>query len=111
MRGGSFCNNVAITEHGWRENPRPASYEELHKSLLAGLLGNIGCKLEEGQHGAKAPGSGSAEYLGARGIKFHRHPGARLSKKPGKWLICAKLMKTTRFYGRGLVAKIGRAHV
>ena len=96
--------HTVAAEHGWRENPRPASYEELHKSLLAGLLGNIGCKLEEGQHGAKAPGSGSAEYLGARGIKFHRHPGARLSKKPGKWLVCAELVETTRLYGRGLAA-------
>ena len=96
--------HTVAAEHGWRENTRPASYEELHKSLLAGLLGNIGCKLEEGQHGAKAPGSGSAEYLGARGIKFHRHPGARLTKKPGKWLVCAELVETTRLYGRGLAA-------
>ena len=96
--------HTVAAEHGWRENTRPASYEELHKSLLAGLLGNIGCKLEEGQHGAKAPGSGSAEYLGARGIKFHRHPGARLAKKPGKWLVCAELVETTRLYGRGLAA-------
>jgi ATP-dependent helicase HrpA len=41
-------------------------------------------------------------YLGARGIKFWRHPGAHLSKKPGRWLIAAELVDTTRLYGRGL---------
>ena len=29
-------------------------------------------------------------YLGARGIKFWRHPGAHLSKKPGRWLVAAR---------------------
>jgi ATP-dependent helicase HrpA len=38
----------------------------------------------------------------ARGIKFWRHPGAHLSKKPGRWLIAAELVDTTRLYGRGL---------
>ena len=38
-----------------------------------GLLGNIGVKSDEDE-----------SYLGARGIRFWRHPGARLSKKPGK---------------------------
>ena len=96
---------TVAAEHQWRENTRPASYEALHKSLLAGLLGNVGCKLEEGQHGHAGGGHGGhggAEYLGARGIKFYRHPGARLRKKPGKWIVCAELVETTRLYGRGI---------
>ena len=92
---------TVAAEHQWRENTRPASYEALHKSLLAGLLGNVGCKLEEGQHG-HAGSHGGEQYLGARGIKFHRHPGARLRKKPGKWIVCAELVETTRLYGRGI---------
>nr|HPR44549.1 DUF3418 domain-containing protein [Ottowia sp.] len=67
----------------------------VHKSLLAGLLGNVGCKLEEGE------GQGG-DYLGARGIKFFRHPGAHLSKRPGKWIVCAELVETTRLFGRGI---------
>ena len=41
-------------------------------------------------------------YLGARGIKFHRHPGAHLKKKPGRWIVCAELVETTRLFGRGI---------
>lgn len=68
-----------VAEHGWALNPQPASYEQLHLSMLAGLLGNIGFKPEE-----------EDVYLGARGIKFHRHPGAHLRKKPGRWIVCAE---------------------
>ena len=89
--------HTVVAEHRWKENAQPAGYDALHKSLLAGLLGNVGCKLE----GDDAP---SGEYLGARGIKFHRHPGAHLSKKPGKWIVAAELVETTRLYGRGIAA-------
>ena len=85
--------------------PFSAGYEAIHKSLLAGLLGNVGCKIE--QEGTSAPGKGAgggSEYLGARGIKFHRHPGAHLSKKSDKWIVCAELVETTRLFGRGIAA-------
>jgi len=82
---------TVVAEHKWELNPKPASYEELHNSMLAGLLGNIGFKPEE-----------EDVYLGARGIKFHRHPGAHLRKKPGRWIVCAELVETTRLFGRGI---------
>ncbi|PVY55988.1 MULTISPECIES: ATP-dependent RNA helicase HrpA [unclassified Simplicispira] len=82
---------TVVAEHRWELNPQPASYEELHKSMLAGLLGNLGFKPEE-----------EDVYLGARGIKFHRHPGAHLRKKPGRWIVCAELVETTRLFGRGI---------
>jgi len=91
--------NTVIAEHKWRINTAPASYEELHKSMLAGLLGNIGCKLEDADSAASAS---QAPYLGARGIKFHRHPGAHLKKRPGRWIVCAELVETTRLFGRGI---------
>ena len=83
--------HTVVAEHKWQLNAVPASYEELHKSMLAGLLGNIGCKLDE-----------EDVYLGARGIKFYRHPGAHLKKKPGRWIVCAELVETTRLFGRGI---------
>ncbi len=43
-------------------------------------------------------------YLGARGIKFYKHPGAHLSKKPGRWIIASELVETTRLFGRGIAA-------
>ena len=89
---------TVVAEHRWEINPQPASYEQLHKSMLAGLLGNIGFKPEE----AAGTAPGSSDYLGARGIKFHRHPGAHLRKKPGRWIVCAELVETTRLFGRGI---------
>ncbi|MFN9744976.1 MAG: ATP-dependent RNA helicase HrpA, partial [Betaproteobacteria bacterium] len=85
--------HTVVAEQGWRLNTLPASYEQIHLSLLAGLLGNVGCKVDDEE-----------SYLGARGIKFWRHPGANLSKKPGRWLMAAELVETTRLYGRGLAA-------
>ncbi|GAB2578377.1 ATP-dependent RNA helicase HrpA [Ramlibacter solisilvae] len=89
--------HTVVAEHKWRLNAAPASYEELHKAMLAGLLGNIGCKLEDTEGSAS-----QAPYLGARGIKFHRHPGAHLRKRPGRWIVCAELVETTRLFGRGI---------
>ncbi|MDP1650418.1 MAG: ATP-dependent RNA helicase HrpA [Rubrivivax sp.] len=85
--------HTVVAEHGWRLNTAPATYEQIHVSMLAGLLGNIGCKSDDEEW-----------YLGARGINFWRHPGAHLSKKPGRWLVAAELVETTRLYGRSLAA-------
>ena len=82
---------TVVNEQRWAMNDKPASYEQLHQSMLTGLLGNIGCKQDE-----------EDVYLGARGIKFYRHPGVHLKKKPGKWLVCAELVETTRLFGRGI---------
>ncbi|WP_460826759.1 ATP-dependent RNA helicase HrpA, partial [Massilia terrae] len=80
-----------VKEQGWRMNEAPATYDQLHLALLTGLLGNIGFKGEDEQGG---------QYLGARGIKFHIWPGSSLSKKPGKWVMAAELVETTRLYAR-----------
>jgi ATP-dependent helicase HrpA len=82
---------TVVAEHKWHINTAPATYEQLHLSMLSGLLGNVGCKLED-----------EDVYLGARGIKFYRHPGAHLSKKPGRWILAAELVETTRLFGRGI---------
>jgi ATP-dependent helicase HrpA len=82
---------ITIKEQGYKTNTLPASFDALHMSLMAGLLGNIGCKSDEEDW-----------YLGARGIKFYRHPGANLSKKPGRWIMCSELVETTRLFGRGI---------
>jgi ATP-dependent helicase HrpA len=69
-------------------------YEQVHKALLAGLLGNIGFKDGE-----------SESYAGARGIRFHIAPGSTLKKTRPKWVIAAELVDTTKLYAR-CVAKI-----
>ena len=83
--------HTVVAEHNWRLNTAVATYEQVHLSLLSGLLGNVGCKSDEDEW-----------YLGARGIKFWKHPGANLSKKPGRWILAAELVETTKLYGRGI---------
>ena len=84
---------TVVADHGWQLNTAPADYDQVHLAMLAGLLGNLGLKSEDDEW-----------YLGARGIRFWRHPGAHLSKKPGRWIVTAELVETTRLYGRGIAA-------
>ncbi|KIO48109.1 ATP-dependent RNA helicase HrpA [Nitrosospira sp. NpAV] len=86
--------HALVMEMGLRPNQVPAGYDEIHRALLAGLLGNIGFKTEE-----------DGEYLGARGIKFSIFPGSVLKKAKPKWVVAAELTETTKLYGR-CVAKI-----
>ncbi|MDY6980919.1 MAG: ATP-dependent RNA helicase HrpA, partial [Pseudomonadota bacterium] len=81
-------------EQGSRLNTTPAGYDDIHRALLSGLLGNIGNKAIE-----------SNEFHGARNIRFHIHPGSWQAKKPPRWIMCAELVETTRLYGR-MVARI-----
>jgi len=85
--------HTVVAEQGWRLNATPATDEQIHCALLAGLLGNVGIKADDDEH-----------YLGARGIKFWRHPGVHLSKRPGRWIVAAELVETTRLYARGIAA-------
>lgn len=83
--------HTQVTEMGLRENEQPASYEQIHKALLCGLLGNIGMKGVEGN-----------DYTGARGIKFYIAPNSVLSKKGAKWVMAGELIETHRLYARTL---------
>lgn len=86
--------HALVAELGWKENQLPGTYEDIHKSLLTGLLGNLGCKSDETGH-----------YLGARGIRYLIHPASPLQKKAGKWVVAAEITETTRLYAR-CVARI-----
>ncbi len=77
-----------VVELGWRISETPATYQQVHRALLAGLLGNVGMKTEEGN------------YLGARGIRFWIHPGSGVRRKAGRWVMAAELTETTRLYAR-----------
>jgi ATP-dependent helicase HrpA len=86
--------HAQVAEMGMRGNEQPATYEQIHKALLCGLLGNIGMKSVE-----------SNEYLGARGIKFFIAPNSVLAKKGTKWVMAGELIETHRLYAR-CVARI-----
>ena len=91
-----------ITNRQQRKAPSPlegegvkeATFEQIHKALLAGLLGNIGFK--DGDNDS---------YAGARGIRFFVAPGSGLKKIRPKWVIAAELVDTSKLYAR-CVAKI-----
>ncbi len=74
-------------------NDNPAGFDDVHKSLLPGLLSHLGMKLED------------REYLGARNRKFHVFPGSALFKKQPRWIMAAELVETSKLYARQ-VAKI-----
>jgi ATP-dependent helicase HrpA len=78
-----------VRELDMKPNEEPASHEQIHRALLAGLLGNIGTKSDDGP-----------EYIGARGIRFLIFPGSGLRKSQPKWVMAAELVETTRLYAR-----------
>jgi ATP-dependent helicase HrpA len=84
--------HTTVAELGWRDSAgdaaKPEGFRAIHRALLAGLLGNAGMKDEA-----------EASYTGARGIKFWVHPGS-WTKKPGRWVVAAELVETTRLYAR-----------
>ncbi len=71
-----------------RENTEPADYERIHRSLLAGLLGNIGEKVDEN------------EYLGARNRRHYIFPASSQFKRKPKWIVSAELVETSRLFAR-----------
>ncbi len=86
--------HAQVSEMGLRFNEQPATYEQIHKALLTGLVGNIGTRAVNEPH-----------YLGARETKFFIAPNSVLAKKGAKWVLAAELIDTTRLYAR-CVARI-----
>ena len=80
-------------ELGWKINEKEANYEQVHTSLLTGLLGNLGYKMPDAEPKA-------APFLGARGIKFFIWPGSPRVKKCGRWIMAAELVETSRLFAR-----------
>jgi ATP-dependent helicase HrpA len=74
-----------------RDNPTPATYEQVHRALLTGLIGNVGMKALDGDH-----------YHGPRGLQFHIWPGSGLKKNRPRWVMAGELQETTRVYARNV---------
>jgi ATP-dependent helicase HrpA len=82
------CRGLKLTA-----NTEPAEQDAIHRSILSGLLGQVGILQDKW------------EYLGTRNRKFFIFPGSGLSKKPPKWLMAGSLMETTKQFAL-TVAKI-----
>ncbi|CCG19764.1 ATP-dependent helicase HrpA [Taylorella asinigenitalis 14/45] len=84
-----------VKERKWTVLESEATYEQIHKSLLTGLLGNIGTKSETDPN----------FYQGTRNVKFLIHPLSGMQKKAGRWVMAAELVETSKIYAR-VVAQI-----
>ncbi|RKZ88493.1 MAG: ATP-dependent RNA helicase HrpA [Candidatus Parabeggiatoa sp. nov. 1] len=101
--------HILIKEAGFSINQVEANYDEIHRALLTGLLGNIAFKGEPDKKpnepnnkksSSAKKGFSPEEYLGARNTKLYLFPGSSLFKKQPKWIIAAELVETTRLYAR-----------
>lgn len=78
-----------LLEMHFKMNEIPANYMQIHRSILSGLLGNIGTKALEDD-----------SYVGARNIHFHLSPGSNIKRRKSKWVMAAELVDTTKLYAR-----------
>jgi ATP-dependent helicase HrpA len=79
-------------ELGWRLNEQPASYDNVHRALLCGLLSHIGQKSERS--------SVRGEYRGARDLRFLIAPGSAVRSHAPRWVVCAQIIESSRVYAR-----------
>nr|NLD40874.1 ATP-dependent RNA helicase HrpA [Actinomycetales bacterium] len=81
-----------VNHHG--NSAEAASSDQIHRSLLVGLLGNLGSWDQQ-----------KRDYEGARGTHFVVWPGSGLTKKQYDWVMAAELVETARLFAR-TVARI-----
>ncbi len=95
--------HTMLGEKAWKENALPATYEQVHLSLLTGLLGYVAKKEEDEK--SQERGSKIGGYIGARGIRPFIWPGSTIGKKAGAWILAGELQETHRMFAR-TIAKI-----
>lgn len=74
-------------------------HDQIHQSLLSGLLSHVGLYNPR-----------TRDYQGARGSRFAVFPGSHLFKKNHDWVMASELVETSRLWARS-VAKIDPAWV
>jgi ATP-dependent helicase HrpA len=95
--------HTMLAEKGWKENGLASTYEQVHLSLLTGLLGYVAKKEEDEK--SQDRNSKTGGYVGARGIRPFIWPGSTIGKKAGAWILAGELQETSRMYAR-TIAKI-----
>ncbi|MGB3603966.1 ATP-dependent RNA helicase HrpA [Gordonia sp. (in: high G+C Gram-positive bacteria)] len=71
----------------WQTPTTEVDADAIHRSLLAGLLTNVGARQGD-----------TRDYLGTRGTKFGIFPGSFLSNKPPAFVVAAELVETSRLF-------------
>ncbi len=79
---------LACRDLKFRVNEESASYGDVHKALLSGLLSHLGNKDDE------------ADYMGARNRRFYLFPASTLYKRKPKWVMSSELVETSRLFAR-----------
>ncbi len=69
-------------------NSNEASYDNIHRALLTGLLGNVAMKTDK------------HDYLGTRNRHLKIFPGSGLFKKGPKWMMSAEIAETSQLFAR-----------
>ena len=88
-----LAKDVGVAVHAGPVDP-VGQHEAVHRSLLTGLLSQIGSYDERRR-----------EYAGARGTRFAVFPGSALFKKRHPFVMAAELVETSRLWAR-TVARI-----
>ena len=83
--------------------------EAIHRSVLAGLLSQLGVRDDRQDRAAPSRGRAAAgavrrkpaqEYVGSRGTRFVLYPGSVLAKKPPEVVMSVELVETSRLFAR-----------
>lgn len=83
----------SVAELKWSINSEPAKPERVHRTLLSGLLGNLGFLAPD-----------QKQYQGTHQTRFSVHPSSVLGRRAPRWLMCAEMVDTARLYGRTAAA-------
>jgi ATP-dependent helicase HrpA len=78
----------AVQEMQYSINTQAAGYDQVHKALLAGLLGQVGYFKPDNKH--------RDSYMGAKGKRFWVGPGSCLHKKRTSWVMAFEIVETER---------------
>ncbi|GEE02587.1 ATP-dependent helicase [Gordonia spumicola] len=82
-----------VRDIGWQTPTTEVDAAAIGKSVLTGLLTNIGARQGD-----------TREFLGTRGTKFSIFPGSFLSSKPPAFVMAAELMETSRLFAHTVAA-------
>ncbi len=91
----------AVADLGIEVSSAPDDPEALHRSVLAGLLSQIG---------QRDPRRGLRAYRGARDARFVVAPGSAIGRSAPEWVMAAELVETSQLFAR-IVAPIVPAWV
>ncbi len=79
-------SRIIDRREGFTENGADASYEQIHKSFLAGFLRNLARKKQGNQ------------YQGIHNKELMIFPGSHQFTKGGQWVVAASFIETSRLY-------------